>query len=85
MGPQGIVPEVVALRQSYLGPQGLEAMALLAMRCRLEPVKKAAKTVKNHLWGIINAVVLKVSNGPAESININSDRNRVNCLTINQT
>ena len=21
-----------------------------AMRCRLEPVKKAAKTVKNHLW-----------------------------------
>ncbi len=40
-----------------------------AMRCRLEPMKKAAKTVKNHLWGIINAIVLKVSNGPAESIN----------------
>ncbi len=40
-----------------------------AMRCRLEPMKKAAKTLKNHLWGIINAVVLKVGNGPAESIN----------------
>ena len=39
------------------------------MRCRLEPMKKADKTVKNHLWGIINAIVLKVSNGPAESIN----------------
>ncbi|MDE2759910.1 MAG: transposase [Paracoccaceae bacterium] len=25
--------------------------------------------VRKHLWGIINAVVLKVSNGPAESLN----------------
>lgn len=40
-----------------------------AMRCRLEPVKKAAKMIKKHLWGIINSIVLKVSNGPAESIN----------------
>ncbi len=40
-----------------------------AMRCRLEPVKEAAKTIKNHLWGILNAIILKVSNGPAESVN----------------
>ena len=40
-----------------------------AMRCRLEPIKAAAKTIKNHLWGIINAIILKVSNGPAEGIN----------------
>lgn len=40
-----------------------------AMRCRLEPVKAAAKTIKNHLWGILNAIILKVSNGPAEGIN----------------
>ena len=40
-----------------------------AMRCRLEPVKKAARTIKAHLWGILNAVVLDVSNGPAESLN----------------
>ncbi len=40
-----------------------------AMRCRLEPMKKAAQTVKNHLYGILNAIILKVSNGPAESIN----------------
>ena len=25
--------------------------------------------VRKHLWGIINAIVLKVSNGPAESRN----------------
>ena len=40
-----------------------------ASRCRLEPVNKVAKTIKNHLWGILNAIVLKVSNGPAEGIN----------------
>ena len=40
-----------------------------AMRCRLEPVKEAAKTIKNHLWGILNAIILRVSNGPAESVN----------------
>ncbi len=39
------------------------------MRCRLEPMKKAAKLIQNHLYGILNAIVLKVSNGPAESIN----------------
>lgn len=33
-----------------------------AMRSRLEPVKE-------HLWGILNAIVLKVSNDPAEGIN----------------
>ena len=40
-----------------------------AVRCRLEPVKEAAKTIEKHLWGLINAIILKVSNGPAESIN----------------
>jgi len=40
-----------------------------AIRSRLEPIKKVAKTIKEHLWGILNAVVLKVSNGPAEGLN----------------
>ncbi len=40
-----------------------------AMRCRLEPVKDVARMIRKHLWGIINAIVLDVSNGPAESIN----------------
>ncbi len=40
-----------------------------AMRCRLQPVMKVAKTIKKYLWGIVNAVVLGVDNGAAESIN----------------
>ncbi len=40
-----------------------------AQRCRLEPMKKAARTIKTHLWGIINAVVLKRTNATAESVN----------------
>jgi transposase len=40
-----------------------------AMRCRLAPMKRVVQTIKKHLWGILNAIVLKVSNGPAEGIN----------------
>lgn len=40
-----------------------------AVRCRLGPVKKVAQIIKKHLWGIINAIVMKVHNGGAESIN----------------
>jgi len=40
-----------------------------AVRSRLEPVKEVARTIKEHLWGILNAIVLQVSNGPAESLN----------------
>ena len=40
-----------------------------ALRCRLEPVRKVAKMIKEHLWGIINAIVLKADNGRAEGMN----------------
>lgn len=40
-----------------------------ALRSRLEPVKKAARTIRNHLWGILNAVVLRATNATSESIN----------------
>lgn len=40
-----------------------------AIRSRLEPVKDAARTIKNNLWGIINAIVLCKTNAKAESIN----------------
>lgn len=40
-----------------------------AVRSRLAPMIKVARTIKHHLWGIINAVVLKANNGGAESIN----------------
>lgn len=39
-----------------------------AVRSRLAPVKRAAATLKRHLWGIINAVVVKVHKGHAESM-----------------
>lgn len=34
-----------------------------ALRSRLEPIKKAARKIKSHLWGISNAVVLGVHSG----------------------
>lgn len=40
-----------------------------ATRSRLEPMRRVARMVKRHLWGIINAIVLKVTNSTAESIN----------------
>ncbi|MCU7880997.1 MAG: transposase [Candidatus Thiodiazotropha sp. (ex Lucinoma aequizonata)] len=39
------------------------------MRSRLYPIKEVAKTIRAHLWEILNAVVVKVSNGPAEGLN----------------
>ncbi len=40
-----------------------------AMRSRLEPIKKAGKMISTYLWGIINAIVLKITNARSESIN----------------
>lgn len=39
------------------------------MHSGLEPMKKAAKMVRGHLWGILNAVVLKATNAISESVN----------------
>jgi transposase len=49
--------------------KGWEQWLSWAVRSRLGPIKKVAKTIKAHLWGILNAIILKVSNGPAEGIN----------------
>lgn len=38
-------------------------------RCRLGPMLKAGRTIRNHLWGIINAIVLFATNADAESLN----------------
>jgi len=45
-----------------------------AQRCKLAPMVAAAKTVRNHLWGIINAVVHRATNAAAESINARIQR-----------
>jgi transposase len=49
--------------------KGWERWLSWAVRSRLDPVKEVAKTIKKHLWGILNAVFQKVSNGPAEGLN----------------
>lgn len=40
-----------------------------AMRSRLEPMRRVARTVRDHLWGIVNAIVMRVTNAGAESLN----------------
>lgn len=40
-----------------------------AMRSRLQPMKTAAKSLKEKLWGIINAITKQRTNAMAESIN----------------
>ncbi len=49
--------------------KGWERWLAWAVRSQLEPVKKVAKTIKAHLWGILNAIILEANNGGAESIN----------------
>ena len=40
-----------------------------AVRCRLEPMRQVAKTVKSHIQGLINAIHHRVTNARAEGIN----------------
>jgi len=39
----------------------------------------AAKTIKNHLWGIISTIVLNVSKGYAEGLNSRVKTIKVRC------
>ena len=45
-----------------------------AIRSRLEPVRRVARMVREHLEGIINAIVLKATNARAESVNAKIQR-----------
>jgi transposase len=38
-------------------------------RSRLKPMQTTSKTLRKHLWGILNAVIRKVDNSHAESMN----------------
>ena len=40
-----------------------------AMRSRLEPIKKVARMIRDHLWGIVNAMALGITNAAGESVN----------------
>lgn len=45
-----------------------------ASRCRLDPIIKAARTIRRHLWGILNAIITGTTNATAESINAGIQR-----------
>ncbi len=65
---------VIISRNSWLLLQN-NALMLKTWRCQnfnqllSVSLKEVAKTIREHLWGILNAIVLKVSNGPAEGLN----------------
>lgn len=40
-----------------------------AIRSRLEPIKRAARTIKSHLAGILNAIESRITNARLEGIN----------------
>ena len=43
-------------------------------RCRLEPVKRVGRMVREYLWGILNAIIAGVSNAMAEAKNARIQR-----------
>jgi len=43
-------------------------------RSRLEPMKRVARTIRTHLWGIVNAVTQGVTNAGSESVNARIQR-----------
>ena len=45
-----------------------------ALRSRLEPIKRVGRMVREHLEGIINAIVLRATNAGAESVNARIQR-----------
>lgn len=40
-----------------------------AMRSKLDPIKKVARMLSTHLWGILNAIALKINNAKSEGLN----------------
>jgi transposase len=56
---------------SYRGVAERNWNALLKWirRCRLNPMIKVGEMVKNHLWGILNAIMHRVTNAISESVN----------------
>jgi transposase len=56
---------------SYRGVAERNWKALLCWiaRCRLDSMIKVGKMVRAYLWGILNAIMLRVTNAIAESIN----------------
>ncbi len=45
-----------------------------ALRTRLDPVKKVARMIPKHFWGIVNAMALGATNAASESVNAKVQR-----------
>ena len=56
-------------RDRQAARQIFDAWYSWAIRSRLEPIKKVARTLKRHLQGILNAIVAGVTNARLEGIN----------------
>lgn len=56
---------------SYLGvaENAWKLLIRWISKCRLKPVQKVGRMLKNYLWGILNAIRAKVSNAMVESKN----------------
>lgn len=65
--------EFAATLWNYTTPgwarRGWERLLGWMARSQLKPMRDARSTLKKHLWGILNAVMLKADNSRAESIN----------------
>ncbi len=63
---------------SYVKPgwarKGWKRWLAWALRCQLAPMRKAACTIRDHLEGIVNAIVNNVTNACSESINAKIQR-----------
>ncbi|MCX7023326.1 MAG: transposase [Spirochaetes bacterium] len=61
---------------SYRGAAERNWKALLGWitRCRLDSMIKVGRMVRSYLWGILNAIMLNVTNAISESINATIQR-----------
>jgi transposase len=70
--------EMASKLWDYVSPgwarRGWLAWAALASRSKLRPMVRAARMVRTHLEGILNAVVLRATNAAAESMNARIQR-----------
>ena len=73
---QTLFEQLAALRELYACAADREHATILfnkwyqwARRCRLEPFKRLALTLKKHLQGVLNAFDSRLSNGRVEGIN----------------
>ena len=74
VGAEGDGDEPVALPERDLGEEGVEGVVGVGASSRLEPMRQKARMVRDHLQGILNAVLSRTTNALAESVNAKIQR-----------